>query len=268
MLAENYTYFRSNKIVMNMVNQGMFGETTSAECGYTHDTRYLQFNADGSSNWRSERAKLPGKRYPMHAIGTVSQWLGVNRGDRFVSLVSMAGPAKALNYDLAKRFGPDSPQAKTKFAADSVATLLKTSQGKLVELRFNLYSPKPEPGLSFHNLIGTKATYKDEDDDPKIWLEGRSAKYHREPLSLYQKEFDHPLWKKCAAEALKTGHRGAAFVQLMDFVSCLREGRPSPIDVYDGATWSAIIELSARSVTSSSSLEEFPDFTGGQWKNR
>src|SRR5262249_32295420 len=62
MLAENYTYFRSNKIVLNMASQGMFGETTYAECGYTHDTRSLQFEANGASNWRSQRAQLPGDR--------------------------------------------------------------------------------------------------------------------------------------------------------------------------------------------------------------
>jgi predicted dehydrogenase len=267
MLAENYTYFRSNMIVLNMIGQGIFGETTYAECGYTHDTRPLQFEKDGAPNWRSERAKLPGNRYPMHGIGTVSQWLGIHRGDRFVSLVSMASPAKALNHHLAQRFGPDSPQAKTKFAADAVITLLKTAQGKLVDLRNDHYSPKPEPGISHHNLTGTKAVYKDEDDDPKIWIEGKSAKYHWEPLKKYQDEFDHPLWKKWSREALKTGHRGADFVQLMDFVQCLREGRPSPINVYDAAAWSAIIELSAKSVTTNSSPQEFPDFTRGKWQN-
>ena len=267
MLAENYTYFRSNMIVLNMIGKGIFGETTYAECGYTHDTRPLQFENNGAPNWRSERAKLPGNRYPMHGIGTVSQWLGIHRGDRFVSLVSMASPAKALNHHLAQRFGPDSPQARTKFAADAVITLLKTAQGKLVDLRNDHYSPKPEPGISHHNLTGTKAVYKDEDDDPKIWIEGKSAKYHWEPLKKYQDEFDHPLWKKWSREALKTGHRGADFVQLMDFVQCLREGRPSPINVYDAAAWSAIIELSAKSVTTDSSLQEFPDFTRGKWQN-
>jgi predicted dehydrogenase len=266
MLAENYTYFRSNMIVLNMLRLGLFGETTYAECGYIHDTRFLQFEADGSPNWRSERAKLPGNRYPMHGIGTVSQWLGIHRGDRFVSLVSMASPAKSLNYDLAKRFGPDSPQAKTKFAADTVVTLLKTAQGKLVDLRNDHYSPKPEPGISYHNLTGTKAVYKDEEDDPKIWIEGKSAKYHFEPLRKYQDEYDHPLWKKRSKEALKTGHRGADFIQLMDFVQSLRDGRPSPINVYDAAAWSAIIELSAKSVTHNSALQEFPDFTRGKWQ--
>lgn len=267
MLAENYTYFRSNKIVLNMVQHGIFGETTYAECGYTHDTRSLQFTKEGAPNWRSERAKLPGNRYPMHGIGTVSQWLGIHRGDRFVSLVSMASPAKALNHHLAQRFGPNSPQAKTKFAADAVVTLLKTAQGKLIDLRNDHYSPKPEPGISHHNLTGTKAVYKDEEDSPKIWIEGRSAKYEFEPLKKYQEQFDHPFWKKWASEALKTGHRGADFIQLMDFVESLREGRPSPINVYDAAAWSAIIELSAKSVTSNSSLQEFPDFTRGKWQN-
>jgi predicted dehydrogenase len=268
MLAENYTYFRTNKAVLNMVGKGLLGETTYAECGYIHDTRPLQFTKDGKPNWRSERAKLPGNRYPTHGVGTVAQWFGINRGDRFVSLVSMASPAKALNHHLRARFGPESPQATTQFAADTVVTLLKTAQGRLVELRNDHYSPKPHPGISYHNLLGTKGTYKDEEAEQRIWLEGRSPKYEWEPFSKYAKEFDHPLWAKWADEALKTRHRGGDYIQLTDFVQALRSGSPTTIDVYDAAAWCAIIELSANSVTQGGKPQEFPDFTRGQWPHR
>ena len=268
MLAENYTYFRTNKVVLRMVGEGLFGETTYAECGYIHDTRSLQFTEDGKPNWRSERAQLPGNRYPTHGVGTVAQWLGVNRGDRFASLVSMASPAKALNHHLRARFGANSPQARTKFAADTVVTLLKTAQGRLVELRNDHYSPKPHPGISYHNLLGTMGSYKDEEDEQRIWLEGKSPKYEWEPLAKYAKDFDHPLWAKWAEEALKTGHRGGDYVQLTDFVEALRAGRPTTIDVYDGAAWCAIIELSANSVTQGGKPQDFPDFTRGKWQER
>ncbi|NCO89948.1 MAG: Gfo/Idh/MocA family oxidoreductase, partial [Armatimonadetes bacterium] len=52
MLAENVCYYRANLIVLNMIEQGLFGELTYAECGYVHDCRSLLFNGDGSLTWR------------------------------------------------------------------------------------------------------------------------------------------------------------------------------------------------------------------------
>ena len=39
----------------------------------------------------------------------------------------------------------------------------------------------------------------------------------------------------------ETGHGGADFFVIYEFLDTLRTGRPSPIDVYDAATWSCII---------------------------
>ena len=44
-------------------------------------------------------------------------------------------------------------------------------------------------------------------------------------------------------------------------------GGPPWIDVYDSATWSAIVELSRQSIDKGGSSVEFPDFTNGRWKN-
>jgi hypothetical protein len=36
--------------------------------------------------------------------------------------------------------------------------------------------------------------------------------------------------------------------------------------VYDGASWSCIVELSRKSVAKGGAPVEFPDFTKGKWK--
>jgi hypothetical protein len=52
---------------------------------------------------------------------------------------------------------------------------------------------------------------------------------------------------------------------IMDYrlVYCLKNGLPLDMDVYDAAEWSAVIELSAQSVTNNSTPVRFPDFTRG-----
>jgi hypothetical protein len=43
---------------------------------------------------------------------------------------------------------------------------------------------------------------------------------------------------------------------------------PTPLDVYDAASWSVISPLSERSVEQGSAPMAFPDFTGGRWVSR
>jgi hypothetical protein len=54
MLAENYCYMRPNMMVLNMVQQGVFGEITYAEGAYIHDCRDLIFTDEGDITWRGE----------------------------------------------------------------------------------------------------------------------------------------------------------------------------------------------------------------------
>jgi hypothetical protein len=54
----------------------------------------------------------------------------------------------------------------------------------------------------------------------------------------------------------------------MDYrlIYCLRNGLPLDQDVYDAAEWSAIIELSERSVENQGMPVKIPDFTRGAWE--
>jgi len=56
------------------------------------------------------------------------------------------------------------------------------------------------------------------------------------------------------------------FIEDYRLVQCLREGKPTDMNVYDAAALSAVTELSERSIAKNSRPMDFPDFTRGKWK--
>jgi hypothetical protein len=62
------------------------------------------------------------------------------------------------------------------------------------------------------------------------------------------------------------GHGGMDYVMNYRLMDCLHRGLPLDMDVYDAAAWSAVTELSVRSVAQRGAPRQFPDFTRGRWK--
>ena len=58
---------------------------------------------------------------------------------------------------------------------------------------------------------------------------------------------------------------GTDFVMLNEFIEAVRVKGPTPIDVYDSAVMTAIVELSGISIKKNAPVA-FPDFTKGKWK--
>ena len=268
MLAENVCYFRNCMMIQNMVRQGLFGGFTYAECGYVHDCRYLHFAPDGSLTWRGRLARDHiGNLYPTHAIGPLAQWMGINKTDRFTSLVSMTSRSFGPRKNAVKKFGPDSTQAKYDFRkGDSTTTLIKTANGAVIDLRYDTSSSRPHRTTIYHTLQGETGSYRSVTGD--VWLESKSKAYRWEPLSQYTAEYDDPLWKQWGNQASGSGHGGADFFVIKEFFDALRAGKHSPIDVYDAVTWSSIIPLSAESIRKGSAPVVVPDFTSGRTKPR
>lgn len=267
MLSENCCYWEPVMMVLRMVQEGVFGDLTYAECGYVHDCRSLMFHGD-QLTWRGEMKRdYTGNLYPTHAIGPVAQWLGINRGDRFVRLLSAATGQKNLVDYVRRKFPKDHPAQQIRFrAADSVSTLIHTAKGVLIDLRYDICSPRPVVSTTYYSLQGTRASY--ESRGATIWIEGRSPGHSWEPAAKYAQEFEHPLWKEGRAKAAGAGHGGGDYFVVNAFFETVRRGQPSPIDACDAAAWSAIIELSARSIAAGGAPQEFPDFTRGRWEKR
>lgn len=266
MLMENYCYMRNVQMILNMVNQQAFGVLTHCEVGYQHDTRYVNFDSSGELLWRAQiKLKHNGNQYPTHAIGPVSQWLNVNRGNRLEYLVSMSSRAAGTKHYAEQIGGKDHPSTKLDYKMGDVnTTLIRTHNGITITLYYDTQNPRPVDFI--WRIQGTKGIYSGTLD--KLHLEERSPAHQWEDTSKYLEEYDHPNWKKYGEEASKAGHGGSDYLCFLDFVTAVRNKSEAPIDVYDAVTWSIITELSEKSVNDKSRAVDFPDFTKGKWKTR
>jgi predicted dehydrogenase len=266
MLSENCCYSESLMAISNMVRKGLFGELTYAECGYVHDCRSLLFDAGGALTWRGELARdYCGNLYPTHSLGPVARWLGINRGDRLVSLVAASTGNSSLRDYVAKRFPPGHPARKIRFkVGDSTSVLIHTAKGAVIDLRYDIYSPHPLVSTTYYSLQGSKASYESRTDG--LWIDGRSKGLKWESLDAYKKEFEPALWAEYRQQATGSGHGGIDFFAVNEFLKTVRGGGPSPIDACDAATWSSIVPLSAQSLADGGRPVAIPDFTAGKWQ--
>lgn len=282
MFLENVCYRRDVMAVMNMVQQGLFGELIHLEGGYQHDLRHVKFNdgvnpygggvefgEDGfsESKWRTQHSvHRNGDIYPTHGIGPVSKMLHINAGNRFLYLTSMSTKAKGLEEYVANhpKGGPNHKNSKVKFAlGDVVTTLIKTSKGESIMLSHDTNLPRPY-SLGFR-VQGTKGIWMDV--NKSLYLEGASPAHRWEEAASYLEKYDHPLWKKLEAASKGAGHGGMDFFLMNAFVESVKDQVSPPIDVYDAACWMAITPLSEASIAMGGRPMNFPDFTRGKWMN-
>ena len=266
-MMENCCYDRTEMMILNMVRKGLLGELLHAECGYLHDLRWHKLAENVyQGSWRMYHSiKRNGDLYPTHGLGPVAQCMNINRGNQFASIVSMATKTRGLNLWAAEKFGADSPKAKQKYAlGDVVTSLIRTVNGETIVVTHDTNTPRP---YSRDILVqGTKGIVQKY---PKelIHIEGRSKGHNWEELKDYAEEYQHPLWTAKGEEARDAGHGGMDYIEDYRLIYCLRNGLPTDMDVYDGAAWSAVSELSERSITKEE-VVKFPDFTRGRWKGR
>jgi hypothetical protein len=265
-MMENCNYDRFEMMVLNMVEQGVFGELLHARCGYLHDLRAVKHDMEGEGVWRRDHSTTSdGDLYPTHGLGPVAQCLDINRGNTFESLVSMGSKTRGLHRYAVERFGPDSPQAAETFVlSDVVTTMLNTPGGETVLITHDTSSPRPySRDYLIQGTLGIARKYP----EPRIYLEGRSEPHRWDPVDVYLEEFDHPLWRRLEGESQGAGHGGMDFIEDYRLVDALRTGRPLDSDVYDAAMLSAVVELSGRSISRGGETIRFPDFTRGGWRN-
>lgn len=272
MLAENFCYTRTNMMVRNMAESGVFGELTHAECGYIHDVRTATHNARGELMWRGEMMRqFNGNNYPTHSLGPVSQWLGINRGDSFDYMTTIVSKPAAQSDYFKEVFGPDHPGAQMDYwqQGDSCLSLIRTKQGAVIYLRNDFSSPRPFNYLSYE-LQGTKGAFvsgRDTVEEPLIWLDGRNpGKSYQgnvswSKLSEYAETFEHPWWKNETdrEHAVQSARFGDYFV-MKEFAAAILEKRRPDFDVYDSVAVSSIMPLSAQSAAQNGSPVYFPDF--------
>jgi hypothetical protein len=192
--------------------------------------------------------------------------MDIGCGDYFDYVTSTATSSLGINAHFARKFGPDHPGAKRKYAqGDIVTTVVKTHQGKSIVINYDMQLPRPYDNRWM--IQGTLGIYNEQRD--AVYLLDRSPKYHDwEPFAPYQEEFDHAWWKEMGAEGGEHGHGGTDYLELQQFVKAVRDKTQTPIDVYDSVMMSVIVPLSEQSIAAGSAPIKCPDFTRGKWRTR
>jgi hypothetical protein len=265
-MLENCCYDRPEMLVLNMVRRALFGEVLHGECGYLHDLREVKFSKEGEGLWRRAHAmQRNGNLYPTHGLGPIAQCMDINRGDRFDYLVSMSGPSRGLQLYASEHLPSDDPRRNEHYVLGDVnTTLIKTVNGRTIYLVHDTNLPLPYSRI--HMLQGTRGLFMGYPS--RIHIEHRTPEHQWEDLEKYADEFEHPLWKSEAVKTASGGHGGMDFLENYRLMECLRSGAPLDTDVYDAAAWSAICELTERSVAGRSRAIDVPDFTRGRWQAR
>ncbi|MDK1288928.1 Gfo/Idh/MocA family protein [Pseudoalteromonas umbrosa] len=269
MMMENVNYGRDELMVLNMVRQGIFGELLHGEAAYIHELRWQMKELEHKTgSWRTEwHTRRDGNLYPTHGLGPVSQYMNINRGDRFDYLTSMSSPALGRAAYAQREFSADHQRNKWDYiCGDMNTTMIKTVKGRSIVVQHDTTTPRP---YSRHNLIqGTNGVFAGFPNRIALEQGGRGS-FHDwdEDMNYWYDKYDHPLWVKMGKEAERNGgHGGMDFLMFWRMIYCLRNGEPLDQDVYDGAAWSVISPLSAQSVANRSESVSIPDFTRGQWK--
>ena len=267
MMLENCCYGREEMLVLNLIAKGMFGELLHAEGGYRHDLRDEVCNGIENRHYRLKNyLNRTGDLYPTHELGPIAKYLKINRGNRMVTLSSMATKSCGQEYYAATKKPDDGFLRGKDFAlGDVVVTNIKCAHGEVITLFHDTSLPRP---YSRCNLLqGTKGIWSE--DKAGVYFDGVSPKPHEwEPAEKYFKRYEHPLWKKFRAEGVRGGHGGKDFLVLRGFIDAVKQGIQTPIDVYDTAAWMAITTLSEDSVNMGGHPVAIPDFTNGRWIDR
>lgn len=272
MLLENCCYDRNEMALLRMMREGIFGEVVHMQGGYEHDLRdeigLGRENRHGRiHNFKNRNGEL----YPTHQLGPIAKALHINRGNRFLTLTSMASKACGLNTWLKNTQGEDYDLADYKFnQGDIVTTMIKCAHGETITLVHDCTLPRPYSRN--YKIHGTRAAYNE--DAKGIYIDGvtkheESDWMHSwEPFEKYLEKYEHPLWKTYASESEKHGHGGMDYLVFSAFVESAMYDLEPPIDVYDAATWIAITCLSEQSIAMGSMPVPVPDFTNGMWIDR
>ncbi|MEZ4859948.1 MAG: Gfo/Idh/MocA family oxidoreductase [Caldilineaceae bacterium] len=258
-MLENCCYDYWETLVKRMVDAGLLGMITHAECAYIHDLRSMLLEDRSEGLWRRQgHIERNGNLYPTHGLGPVAKILGIGASDRFDYLISMSSREAGLSEYRDAHLPVDNPKRQERYAnGDMNSSLIRTVQGRTILLQHDSHTPRPyERGFL---IGGTKGLFRDY--PPRLYLDGVSEHEAWLPLEEYKVRWEDPLWTNLGELARnRGGHGGMDFIMIYRLLQTFHAGLPPDIDVYDAVEWSVPGPLSELSVANRSRPVDFPDF--------
>ena len=273
MLMENCCFDYFELLATTLARRKMLGEIVHCHGSYSHDLRPEILGGNLNHHYRLlNYMKRNCENYPTHEFGPIAKILNINRGNRIMTLSSLASKGVGIEELLKEGKNPDTTLNGVKFnQGDLVHTMIKCANGETVTLTLDTTLPR------FYSreftVRGTKGLCMQETD--LVMIEGTETMKESWDASQTLKEafgnakaYKHlapDIWQNITEEEANAGHGGMDYLMIREFLKCIDEGKEFPIDVYDAATWMCITALSEQSVALSGAPVPVPDFTRGKW---
>lgn len=272
MFLENCCYGRDELLLLNMVNEGIFGEICHCDGCYGHDLRREVCKGKLGHHYRYKNYLHRNcENYPTHEIGPLAKLLKINHGNRFLTLTSVSSKSAGMKEYIKKNHPDDEELMNAEFSqGDVITTIIRCAGGETITIKLDTTLPRfSTRGLEVH---GTKAYYDQHCRsfyiDPEEYTgEVLDWSTNWNNIEEFYQKYDHPLWKQSMEEGFNHGHGGMDGILFKAFIDCVLNGYDMPIDVYDAATWMVITALSEQSINLNGAPVAFPDFTRGFWKD-
>lgn len=283
MLLENCCYDWFELDALTMAQNGVFGEILHGEGAYIHclDSFWDQYWKNGANDklgWRLDfNMRHRGDVYATHGLGPVAQCMNIHRGDRIKTLVAMDTKSVEGKKLVKERTGQDVDFRN----GDHTTTLLRTENGKVIEIQHDVMNPQPY-NRKFQ-LTGTKG-FINKYPIQGIALSSKQMKasgvtpkadnlsghefMSRDDMKALREKYKNPIAKRYEKKSLEMGgHGGMDYTEFARLIYCLQNGLPLDIDVYDLAEWCCLAELGELSMDNGCAAVAVPDFTRGHWND-
>ena len=276
MMMENCCFDRFETFALALVRAGKLGEIVHCHGAYSHDLRDEILGGRVNRHYRLDNYKKRNcENYPTHELGPIAKILDINRGNRMVSLVSVASKAAGLSAFAKSEKNPDPTLTNATFKqGDIVTTIITCENGETITLTLDTTLPKYY-SREF-TVRGTEGLCCQEAN--MVLLEGEHNMHEfGEPYQTLGKhlnnmenyaEYIPNMWKNITPRERELGHGGMDYLMFKAFFQAIEKGEEMPVDVYDAAAWMCITALSAQSIALGGAPQSVPDFTCGKWIKR
>ncbi len=274
MFMENCCYNREELLATAIARTGAFGRIVQLSGAYSHDLRNEVTRGKENRHYRlNEYLNRNCENYPTHELGPMAKVLNINRGNRMVSLVSVATGSFGMEEYVENNKDNINPDLiGVDFAqGDIINTIITCENGETMLLRLDTSLPR-----SYNReftIRGTKGMYEQNtnsvyfDGQPEYWSSLEYIENYKNTAEKY-KDLLPNEWKIITKEALEAGHGGMDYVELREFIDRVKDGGEMLCDVYDAAAWMVVSCLSEESIKQGGMPQAIPDFTRGAYKAR
>lgn len=277
MMLENCCYDWFELLSTSLARAGELGNVVYCHGAYAHELRGEILGGNVNRHYRLQNYMLRNcENYPTHELGPIAKLLDINRGNKMLSLTSVATKSGVgLEQFTSDERNPDPSLKGEKFAqGDIVVTTITCAGGEVITLRLDTTLPRAY-SREF-TVRGTKG-YCVQDAD-MILLESQTNLHdYFDAGQAYEKNLHNArqydryvpdIWRNITDKQKELGHGGMDYLVLNAFFQAIVNGTEMPIDVYDMAAWMCITPLSEQSIAHGGMPQAIPDFTRGKWIKR